>query len=190
MGTAGGRRAQEEVKMRPYRKAQTDLEEALRQYGARCRQDGALDRLRDLIRGPSHRAHEALEVLDIEAAQAKATWRWRLWPTESQVLAVATHEHALGQVEVIDQRGRDLQARLTAIATGEGSDEALGLLFSNQADLRNTCGCELPELDAVRLTYIRARRRRASLSHPLTKSEQAQALKTMVRRRVSAREDS
>jgi len=183
LGSAAGKRAQMGVKFGPHLRAQRDLEEALRAYGQRCRAEGAVERLSNVIQGPSRRAHEALAVLDQESARARQTWRWRVWPSETQVLVVSTGQRARERVDLIDDEIRHLQERLRAISTGEHSDEAVGLMFTNSSALRDTCDGELPELDDVRLAFLRARRRRAALAHPLSKSEQAQALKLMLGRK-------
>ena len=182
LGSAAGKKALNEIRFGPYRRSQEQLQAALDSYGAQCQASGAVQRVSDAIDGPSRRAHDALAALDSEAERSRHSWRWRLWPTKEQVLLMAAAEYGWHQIDGIDQQKRSARERLRRLTVGPQSNLAVGLLFANESALRDRYGAELPELDDVRIAFLRTRRIGASLDHPVTKSEKMQALKRIVRR--------
>lgn len=182
LGSAAGQKALNEIRFGPYLRSQEQLQAALDSYGAQCQANGAVQRVFDAIDGPSRRAHEALAALDGEAERSRRAWRWRLWPTKEQILVMAAAEYGRQQVDDIDDQKRSARQQLRRLTIGPHGNLAVGLLFANESALRDRYGAELPELDDVRIAFLRTRRIRASLEHPVTKSEQMQALKRMMRR--------
>lgn len=189
LGTAAGQRAMTEVRRGPYERSQEELRQALRVYGERCKDEGAVEALSEEIAGPSRRAHKALEVLDSQVTSDAVSWRWRIWPSKEQVLVMAAADYGRRQVVEIDKTTGLLRDRLHRLTSGDAGAEATGLMFANQVALRTRHACEYPELDDVRIAYLRTRRQRAALSHPITKSELARALQRLVRKAVSSEED-
>jgi len=181
-GSVAGRKAVVEIKGIALRAAERELHESLKAYGTRCIDDEALVRLREYARLPAERARAADAALQIQARVVTTSTRWRLWPTAEQVLADETAQYASIALYEIENQCAEVDRTLAAIACAAEPAAAVGLMFVNEPDLRRLMRCEYPELDDVKIAYMKVQRVRRQQERPLSRSETFRVARRVMRR--------
>jgi gas vesicle protein len=169
-GTELGDRTAKRIRNRPILHNGRRLDEALQRYGNVCRESGGMVELDTLIRRPLDRATQISDSLTEKGNKIKRTWRWRLWPDANQVLIVESARVSVIETGKCREIYESVRTDLDRIRIASDSDTAIGLLMANNPVLRVLTKCDLPELQDVRLFYVRQLRLLKQRKQPISSS--------------------